>query len=446
MSSRASTRPTVDAPQTPSGWQPTLSHVRSATVAVVLIAVAIVFRRPDLLVLATPFAIITAWAASTRPTSMPEHRSDLGHTTIREGDGTTWRAKISGASGADVMSVVLRNAEWLERRPSSGAVTVAVDVDATAVASIDVRQTRWGRHGVGPAHLMVASTWGAFYWSTNTEHQPLIALPLPVQFDPEASSRPTDGLVGLYRATRQGEGSEFAGVRPFQVGDRMRRINWARSLRSEGLHVNATWAEQDTHVALVIDASADVGPSEGTDGRASSLDSTVRAAGAIAEHYARRGDRVSLQVLGSTRHLANPPATGQSQLVRILDTLTRIEPPTSLTMWTRGSRYPPLATRGNQMTVMLSPLVSSEALDRAVDLSRHGIPVAIIDTLPADVTSADDDLTALAWRIRLLERRREFRLVQQVGIPVIAWVGPQSLDQFLHEVTRRASAPRMGIQ
>jgi hypothetical protein len=92
---------------------------------------------------------------------------------------------------------------------------------------------------------------------------------------------------------------------------------------------------------------------------------------------------------------------------------------------------------------MLSPLISPVALERAISMASHGLSVAVIDTLPADVHANEDATTELAWRIRLLERSSEVRAVQQVGVPVIAWGGPGSLDPFLREIARRASAPRM---
>ena len=92
---------------------------------------------------------------------------------------------------------------------------------------------------------------------------------------------------------------------------------------------------------------------------------------------------------------------------------------------------------------MLSPLISPIALQRAVSIASHGLTVAVVDTLPDDVHTDDDASTELAWRIRLLERQREVRSVQNVGVPVIAWRGPGSLDPFLREIARRAAAPRM---
>ncbi len=95
------------------------------------------------------------------------------------------------------------------------------------------------------------------------------------------------------------------------------------------------------------------------------------------------------------------------------------------------------------MTVMLSPLISPDSLDLAVSIARQGHAVVVIDTLPEHVVAHDDDLTSLAWRIRLLERRRELRMVTAAGIPVIAWRGPGSLDQVIRDISRRTTGPRM---
>lgn len=95
------------------------------------------------------------------------------------------------------------------------------------------------------------------------------------------------------------------------------------------------------------------------------------------------------------------------------------------------------------MTVLLSPLISPDVLDQAVTLGRRGLSVVVIDTLPEDVIDQDDDLTAIAWRIRLLERRREIRMVAAAGIPVVRWRGPGSLDQVIRDIAQRTTGPRM---
>ena len=76
------------------------------------------------------------------------------------------------------------------------------------------------------------------------------------------------------------------------------------SLRTRQLHVAATLSDRDAEVVVLLDVLAEAGRSGGVDGAASVLDTTVRAAAAIAEHYLHRGDRVSLLEYGA----GSPPA------------------------------------------------------------------------------------------------------------------------------------------
>jgi uncharacterized protein (DUF58 family) len=405
-------------------------------------AIAVVARRPDLLVLAAPLAIVAGWSTLGRPQQGPTLVHELADATVREGDATTWRAQLSAGPGVDVVTAVMPPVAWLDSRPASGVVTSSVS-EGVANVAFAVRSTRWGQHRVERVTVAASSVWGAFRSTQQTSRAVLTSLPQPSVFDSSAALRRSTGLVGLDRSTRPGDGTEFAGIRQFQTGDRMRRINWPRSLRAGTLHVTSTWADQDNLVLLEVDATDDVGVSEGIDGAASSLDLAVRAAGAIAEHHVQRGDRVTLRVFGSLSDRPMPPASGRVHLRRILESLAMIR---------AGSDPRGVLSRGrltappDALVIMLSPLVSAAPLDRAVALARRGITVVVVDTLPAEVVDDPDPLTALAWRIRLLERRREVRIAQEVGVPVVQWRGPGSLDQFLRDVARRASAPRMAAR
>ena len=125
-------------------------------------------------------------------------------------------------------------------------------------------------------------------------------LPSTAPFDSRAEAPQPDGpgrAAPFARGRARAPSSPTSGRS--SAGDRLRRINWRVSLRSDALHVVTTRAEQDTGVLLVVDALADHGRSGGIDGPASSLDVTVRAAAAVAEHHVRAGDRVSLRVIGA---------------------------------------------------------------------------------------------------------------------------------------------------
>lgn len=426
---------------TVTSWRASPAHFRAVSIGMLGIAGAVLFRQPALLVLAAPFAAIAVWGAATRPEADPDLDGRIAPSSVREGEATAWTGVLSGTEAADHVVAFAPQRAWLETRPVSGVVSAAVGSGgAPTTLTIPMRTTHWGRHDVGPLNVVAVSGWGAFRWSALDVGNRVTALPLPAIFDAAPSRLRADGLVGLHRSSHPGDGTEFSGIRPFQTGDRLRRINWRRSLRSNELHVTATYTDQDSHVALFLDALADYGASGGVDGLASSLDTAVRAAGAIAEYFLLRGDRVSLRTLGSRLQVNVPPASGSGHLRRILDVLAAIEPdPYRL----GGGRYGNSAVPGGSLVIMLSPLITPLSLQRATTIASHGLNVAVIDTLPDDVFTDADSTTELAWRIRLLERRREMRSVERVGVPVIAWRGAGSLDPFLREIARRASAPRM---
>ncbi|MDP9318434.1 MAG: DUF58 domain-containing protein, partial [Actinomycetota bacterium] len=197
--------------------------------------------------------------------------------------------------------------------------------------------------------------------------------------------------------------------------------------------------DQDAEIMLLVDASADLGTSEGIDGFASSLDVTVRAAGAVAEHYLRHGDRVGLCVFGPGV-LRMPPAAGHAHLRKVLyrlaDTKVGNRDSTSVTLLR-------LRLNADTMVVMLSACVSQLALRQAATLAARGLSVIVVDTLPERIGGIDDPALTVAWRIRRLERDTELRELTRRGVPVVSWHGPGSLDVVLRDLGRRSGAPRM---
>lgn len=432
------------------GWLPTWAHVRAVVLGLLGLFVAIIVHRPDLLVIGSPLLVIAVWSVLTRPQGAPTVTAAIGRRRLREGEATTARYTVSAPPGASEVSVSSAAAPWVETRPAHGAALHAVDA-AAPMTSVDltVRMTRWGQHVVGPAAVGALSSWGAYQWGpTTTPSWTVEVMPAAAIFDGQAPMPHPHGLVGIDRAARPGAGSEFASIRPFQLGDRLRRIHWPSSLRSEGLNVTATYADNDSQVIVVIDARNDIGVSRGIDGTPSSLDATVRAAAALCEHHVRRGDRVGLQVTQARRPLVVRPATGMPHLRRMLAAMARIEP--------GGADDERADARmridAGALVLMCSPLISTIPMQRAVALTRRGLVLVVVDTLPpavehhVDPADRDRETTELAWRIRLLERSADIRSITRAGVPVVNWRGPGSLDQVLRDVTRRARAPRMAAR
>jgi len=422
-------------------WRPTAAHARALVVALAFAVIAVVARRPDMLVLATPFAGAAVWATLRRPHAVPTVHQSIGHRTVREGDATTWHIRIDHPDArVDDVAALLEVPDFIDRRPVEGQVVVALHEDGDDGLDIVVRSTRWGRRRIGPALVVASSAWGAFRWTTRSgaHEASLLTLPQISPFDAAAPPVHVPGLIGVNRSPRQGSGNEFASIRPFQPGDRLRRIHWARSLRAGTLHVSSTWADHDRHVVLLVDALEDVGESEGIDGLASSLDITVRAAGAIAEHYVHAGDRVAMVMMGSLGIQRVAPASGHRHLRRLLEVLAEVQPAGAR----RDDGRLPRGVGDGAMVVMLSPLMSPASLRRAVTLADHGISLLVVDCLPPDLTRRDprDPYADITWRIELLKRDREIRRMREAGIAVVPWRGPGSLDVVLRDLQHHAGS------
>src|SRR5262249_59057340 len=118
-----------------------------------------------------------------------------------------------------------------------------------------------------------------------------------------------------YVSRSAGEGLEFAGVRQYSSGDRLRRVHWRTSLARQQLYVNDYYCERNADVVILLDTLVSIGTE-----RVNTLDVAVRAAASLAAHYLYCKDRVGLINYGGVCTWG-PPAVGQLQLYRLLDAL-----------------------------------------------------------------------------------------------------------------------------
>ncbi|HVK29757.1 MAG TPA: DUF58 domain-containing protein [Nocardioides sp.] len=424
-------------------WHPTHAHLRAVTLGFGLLLVGIVLGRIDLVVLATPLLLVALAGAGSRPRVVPVLRAPGGSLAVHEGEDLLWTATVEGVPPGGTVAALHPGQRWLEVQPEDGLLVP--EDDGVATTEIGLRPVRWGRRTLGAPAVAGYDAWSAWRWVADRPAPlRLTVLPSKEQVDTTAPAPHPHGLVGQERAGRPGEGTEFAKVRPFEPGDRLRRIHWATSARTGTLHVTATHADEDAHVVLLVDAVNDVGASGGILGDRSSMDLAVRAAAVLAEHFLRRGDRVGLRVFGDWRVSFLPSSSGRHQLRRLLDTLALVEPGTA-----RGEDA--LAARqglgAGTLALLLSPLIEPASTQQVAMLTSAGIDVVVVDTLPPELAGGDGPGSTpedrLAWRLRMLQRRVERDRMASLGIPVITWAGPHSIDRVLRDLARRSSTPRM---
>lgn len=429
-------------PDMEAGWVPTAALFRAAALASGLALLAVLLRRPDLLYLAAPVALATAVGLARQSSTMPTATLTLTEEVPLEGAELQARVHVL-APGSDVVAIAVPVTGWVQP-PAGRTGVVAGRSDSSGALDLRVPLTarRWGRHQVGPGVVTVTAAGGLLRWGP----RPLPAVtvrvvPLSDRFAGVADVPQARGAVGVHRSLRPGEGSELSGIRPFGPGDRLRRINWRVSLRSGELHVNATVAERDAEVVVILDGRYDAGASGGIDGDASGIDIGVRAAAALARFYLQLGDRVGLITQGE-RIQSLPPAAGRRQLTRLLDTLLDVRAP--LVRTGEPEIVDPVGIDPRALVILLSPLVGTTVFDRAISLAHRGHPLVVVDTLPADAAPPIDSVwTDLALRVWRLQRETRLHRLAELGVPVIPWRGTGSLDAVLGDLARASAAPRV---
>ena len=431
--------------QADTQWRPTSALGRAIVVAAVAVAGALLVGDPALVVLAVPFVVLATLGLVHRPSRVPQLSSQLDHATLHEGQATTSRLVVADADDAEHLTRAFGRPPYVAMRPHGGQVDALLAGPDGPAPVVELSPRRWGRRFLGEEKVALTTPWAGYrFGPVPLGGQQLRVLPTTAPYDSRADAPQPVGLVGAHRSQRPGDGTELAGIRPFAPGDRLRRVNWRVSLRSRDLHVVSTRAEEDTGVLLVVDALADHGAADGVDGAASSLDLAVRAASAVAEHHVRSGDRVALRVVGRGRELVGY-GTGARHLRRLQHTLAGVRPGE---IGESEAGVLQLGVTGGTVVILLSPMLAESIGTVAATLTRRGVPLLVVDTLPADVRpgvaeGTDPELAALAWRMRSLERTVVLQRLAALGCPVVPWRGPGTIDDVLRRLARRAAQPRV---
>jgi uncharacterized protein (DUF58 family) len=422
-------------------WRPTPALARAVVVGAIAVVAAVIGSAPAVMVLGAPFVLIASLGLLHRPDSSPVPSAELDHRWLHEGQGTTSRLVLRDGEDVEHVARAMAPTPYVAMHPPTGLVAGL----AGEVPSIEVGPRRWGMRVLGAEQVCLTTPWAGYRWGpVALPGVGVRVLPHTRRFDSRAETPRPVGLVGVNRSPRLGAGVEFADIRPFRPGDRLRRISWRVSVRSRELHVTTSPAEEDSGVLLVVDALGDHGHSGGLDGPASSLDQSVRAAAAVAEHHVRSGDRVGLRIVGGEGGYLGYGA-GTRHLRAVFDLLARV----------RAGELPEkvegrlqLRVTGGSVVLVFSPMLGPAIVTATAGLVQRGLPVVVVDTLPPDVSphvpdGADPRLVSLAWRMRRLERDQVLAGLAGLGCPVIAWRGAGTLDDVLRRLARRASVPQV---
>jgi uncharacterized protein (DUF58 family) len=402
-----------------------------AGLAALGLVAALATRLPELVVLAAPFAVLPVIGLVTAKPPRVAMSAALDRERAIEGDEVEVVVELSAARGAPRLDVLLELPRLLALVGGDDPVALRLGDGAARPLPFQVRCDRWGAYVVGRVFARAHGPLGFVTWAWQLDDpQPLKVY--PTEEAVRALLRPLETQVfsGNHVARPRGEGIEFADLRQFVPGDRLRNVNWRASARRAELWVNQQHPERNADVVLFLDTFTEASH----DGR-STLDLALRAASSLVARYLRQKDRVGFVTFGGMLNWLLP-STGTAQMYRIVDSLldTRIV----LNYAWRDIEILPRRTLPPKAIVLaLTPLLDDRAVTALLDLRARGFDLVVVEISPEPfLAPPSGDVQVVArrlWRLRREALRGRF---ERAGVPVATWDDDtRGLAVALEEVT-----------
>ena len=389
---------------------------------------ALGLRRPELVAIAGAFALPIALALAFERAPRLRIAAELGGERALQGEDVTLTLDVEG-DAVERLELIVEIPLGIEVVEGSPRSVLRLSRENERVLELRLRCARWGAYVLGGVRLRAHDRFGVLLYEQRLEPD------LPLKVYPHAENlsellRPQETQVfsGNQVARARGEGIEFADLRPFSPGDRLRRVNWRASARRGELWVNEAHPERNADIVLFLDTFA-----EARRGGPGTLDLAVRAAGSLAERYLRNKDRVGLVSFGGVLNWLIP-ATGIVQLYRIVDALLDTEIVLNYA-WKDLDIIPVRTLPPKALVVALTPLIDKRSVAALIDLRRRGFDLVVIEIDPAPyVEPGLEELEQLAFRLWRLRREALRAEYERVGVPVVPWREGDSLQVALEEV------------
>ncbi len=400
-----------------------------AGLAAIGLLAGLVLGRVELVALAAPFAVAAVVGAALAREPELEATLTLDRERALEGEAVTASIELVSRSGADRVDLLLQLPRALRAEaPNPRAVRLAAG--ETRRLELPLRCARFGAFVLGPVLFRTRDRLGFTSWETKLGgREPLRVYPSVEALHALLAPYETQVFVGNQVSRAKSEGVEFADIRDWAPGDRVRRINWRASARRPGgLLVNEQHPERNTDVVLFLDTFTDVE----SDDRGT-FDMTVRAATSLAHLYLQRKDRVGLVSFGGFLSWLMP-ASGTQQLYRIVDSLLQMN--IVLSFAAKGvDILPPRTLPPKALVLALSPLLDSRSAAALLDLRARGFDLVVIEVSPVPfVRPGTGELSRLSYRLWRLTRESLRARYEQAGVPVVEWIDGVPLNVPLEEV------------
>ena len=389
---------------------------------------ALVLGRPELAALAAPFAVVLAAGLSLAQEPRVRATLELDRERQVEGEDVTAYLELEVETAVPALELLLDLPDGLEAVGHNPQLRHVGPGDRPEL-ELELRCAHWGAYLVGDLLLQARDRFGLLAFEQTLDlRRPLKVYPRGEALEKLLRPLETQAFAGSQTPRARGEGIEFADLRPFVPGDRVRRVNWRATARRGEPWVNETHPERNADVVIFLDTFA-----EARQGASGTLDLAVEAAGSLAVHYVREKDRVGLVAFGGILNWLTV-SSGVVQLYRVLDSLLDAEIFLSYA-WKDIDILPVRTLPPHALVIALSPLLDERSMRALVDLRARGFDLAVVDISPVPfVEPGTGPLDDLAYRLWLLRRDALRSSYLRLGVPVVEWRKETPLQAALEEV------------
>ena len=383
-----------------------------AALAAAAFVAALALRRPELAVLAAPFALLVALGVRM-PAPALRAWVDIDRERALEGDELDAIVTVRADAAVDRLEVGLTLPDGLALAGGSNPIAIHLGAGEERELPVRLRCVRWSSAEVGEVWLRARDRVGLVRYEGRVDRRrPLRIYPTPERLRRLLAPAKTQATTGSVVAPIRAEGLEFADTRPFVPGDRVRSVNWRATARRDSLVVNERHPDRNADVVIFLDSFAEARASdEGT------FEHAVRAAATLVTGFLERRDRVGLVAFGGILRWLQPGG-GLAQRYRLVDALLETGVEFSYA-WKDVNVIPARTLPPGALVVALTPLLDERTVSALVDLRGRGHDLVVLEVSPDPYVVASTDpadvVATRLWRLQRAELRARF---ERLGVAV----------------------------
>ncbi|OLS25300.1 MAG: hypothetical protein HeimC3_15140 [Candidatus Heimdallarchaeota archaeon LC_3] len=203
---------------------------------------------------------------------------------------------------------------------------------------------------------------------------------------------------GYFQSKHIGHDSDFRGIRDFQLGDGMNRINWKASTRKLKLLSNEYNWDKAIHAEIILDTTVSAAPV---------WVASLRAVTSLTEFLLRMRNSVGFSSVNEFPEYLDS-RIGKKQLLRITNKLLNLRPTIVTDKEILLRRLSIIMNKfdSKAIIILISPFTFQSTIEYAVNLRKHGFNVLAI--IPLSLEKQSDEI------IKIRDYIKEFPLIHEM--------------------------------